>query len=350
MKSSLLALLALASAITCLADDDQFEPGRWSWSNRARFYADDWELENPYQYGQTFLGVQFDTHLTFETSQVTAFDFGVLGQHDFGNVPMVQPVYPLLSLRVELDEVLGGKFRAAFGSLDRRTRFVLVEPLFDTRFMYTRTVEYGFQNVFTHDFVDAQIFLDWQKLAQPGEEERLDYGGSFAIKPWAPLQFETQFHGVHRGGPFQRDVPTANNLAIAAGPRGKVALPAELDLGWRLLGAWSMDQFYLGKQGVGAYLGIDLTWKEVWSLSLRGFAGQDFYALEGLPIYQALSESLLTSRQYIDYQGIQMKRRFVFPGQNSGDLSIWIHRVQGTVDYSFVMNWELGWKKIIGSS
>lgn len=222
------------------------------WVDRFVAYGDDTEFFSQFRTGETLLGIQFWSYLSYRPDPRIELLAGVFGNHQLGSpdffsqthallpqgddTTTYSPIRPVLSLRYHSAHSLG-----VMGMLETDQRHGMLEPLQVMQMDITRPVEYGVQWIQHGAGFHGEVFLNWQHLNTPTSREIFDYG--FVVRKdlthW--LAVEGQLHGKHHGGQLYNVGVVANNHAGAIGIRLSDSLP--------ILGRSELAYFRLGSDG-----------------------------------------------------------------------------------------------------
>lgn len=252
-----------------------------SWLTDFVFYGDNTEFFNPFRTGETLLGGQFQTAVAFDVSpRIRVLAGGSLDYRSGGD--RLRELEPLLSFRYRNSTSTG-----VVGTLIRRDRHELIDPLAVSTLAFNRPTEQGLQWIEHRLGLDMEMFLNWQALNTTASREIIDYGITMDARPSDHVAILFQLHGVHHGGQlFDAGEPVSNNIALGPGAR----LSAEFDG----LGPSSLTLFYLVstgdipepraadvESGSGVYVRAviePVSWLE---LSVLQWWGDNFIAVEG---------------------------------------------------------------------
>ena len=264
------------------------------------FYDDNEEFTEPFRASQSLVGERFSSVLAAATGKATGFRAGffVDGQNQNG---VSVEFKPILSF-----EYHTGTTRLIMGTIENQNRHGFIAPLENETLELTRPVEYGFQWLEKDEGFDTDVYLDWQQVDQPGQDEIFDYGSvlTAALSPEASIQM--QFHGYHEGGRIF-NIRVVNNYNPALG------FKLREDLGF--LGESRLDLFAVASSDLEGKFDIGPDWGR--GLYVRGsvtpgklvelyglyWNAQDFFSQEGDPNYnsQGMDPSFYrSSRTYVE--------------------------------------------------
>ncbi len=225
------SLLLLAAALPAHAQD-------LSWRTLGTFYGDDTEFFGPYREGETIFGAQVTSWLAAQVTPKVELRGGVFLDRRWGSERFMDSVKPVLSLRYTAPHTF-----LALGTLETQRRHGFLEPQQVTTLELTHPIEYGLQWIQRHDWLEAEVYLDWQKLNTPTQREQFTQGTRLMLLPRRWVAVEGNSFWYHRGGQlFNAGVPATNNRTYALGLRLQDTLPG---LGPSALWAyrlWSVGQ------------------------------------------------------------------------------------------------------------
>ncbi|MGE0352988.1 MAG: hypothetical protein AB7I33_07855 [Gemmatimonadales bacterium] len=320
-----------------------------TWRSRGTFYADNTEFFNPFRIGETILGAQFSSYLDVGVTRRTSVRAGLFADHRYGSGEFLDPVKPVISFRYRTETSLG-----VLGTLETVDRHGYLEPLQVTTLEFTRPVEYGGQWIERRKHVDAEAYLNWQKLNTPTSREVFDYGILLRVRPVAPLELEYQLHGLHHGGQlYSAGVPVTNNVVAAYGARVTHEFP--------VVGQSSLAGFYLTStgeidpnapagrpdRGHGTYLRASI---HPGGFELFGiyWAGRDFLSNEGDPNYNSLGADSTFFRSRRRYKEIGIVRRARIDGTVDLDAEFRFHRIDNEQSQAFFgTRWEYSYRLVV---
>jgi hypothetical protein len=316
------------------------------WQSRFVAYGDNTEFFNPYTNGETLLGVQFWSQLSYRPDARFEVLAGLFGNHQLGSpdffsqtratlphgedTTTYSPIRPILSFRYHTAHSTG-----VMGTLITEDRHGLIEPLYEMRLDISRPVEYGVQWLERRTHFDGEVFLNWQHLNTPTSREIFDYGvvARGRLTPW--LTLEGQMHAKHRGGQlFNAGETVANNHAGAIGLRLGDSL--------RVLGRSELAYFRVGSdgyldtleaqqypdKGYGNYFRLKVApgnWLDVVAIV---WTGHGFHAEEGDGNYGSVSWEVPTTFK-LDrfYAELGFIKRFRFRSGVTVDAEFRLHQI-----------------------
>ncbi|MGH7740214.1 MAG: hypothetical protein ACREL1_08730 [bacterium] len=248
------------------------------------FYDDQEEFNSPFYPNAALEGIQLQSTWTASTGNFTGFQAGVFIDDRDPNAAGVE-IKPLLSFEYHREGT-----RLIMGTLENQNRHGFLAPLENETLELTRPVEYGFQWIEKDEGFQSDLFLDWQQVDQPGQDEIFDYGGvlTTALAPGAVVQM--QFHGYHEGGRIF-NLRVVNNYNPALGIKLSGDLGSMGSGGLNLFAVGSSD--FEGKFETGPDWGRAI-YAQAWmkpgnQVELYGiyWNAQDFFSEEGDPNYNS---------------------------------------------------------------
>jgi hypothetical protein len=252
--------------------------------NQLTFYDDNEEFQEPFRAEQSLAGIQFLSALAVSTGNTTGFRAGFFVD-DGGPDTVSVKFKPILSFEYHTDTS-----RLLMGTIDNTQRHGFIAPLENETLEITRPVEYGLQWMEKEEGFNSDVYLDWQQVDQPGQDEIFDYGGVLkaAFSPQAAVVM--QFHGYHEGGRIF-NLRVINNYNPALGIKLRENLGFLGESRFDLFAVASSDfegKFDIGPDwGRGIYARGSITpggWVEFYGLY---WTAQDFFSQEGDPNYNS---------------------------------------------------------------
>lgn len=346
-------ILAAAPAVAQLPADTAAAPpadsaagrtGAIDWNNRFIAYGDNTEFFSPYTTGETLLGAQLWSVVSYRPEPRIEVQAGVFVNHQFGSADFFDqthalllhgedtttfsPVRPVLSFRYHTVHGMG-----VMGTLETRDRHGLIEPLYEMRLDISRPVEYGVQWIERRRRFQGEFFLNWQHLNTPTSREIFDYGivARQALTSW--LTLEGQLHGKHRGGQLYNAGETvANNHAAALGLRLSDSLP--------VLGRSELAYFRAGSdgyldtleaksypdKGYGNYFRATVAPGNVLDIVAIVWTGHGFHAEEGDGNYESIGYKPDYFKLDRFYAELGFLKRFHFRGGTTIDTELRLHQ------------------------
>lgn len=343
LATTTLLAIGLLTLVTPLPGQDL------TWRSDFRFYGDNTEFFNHFRQGETLLGAQFHSFLSFQTSEHTRIHAGVFGDQRSGDDEFLGTVKPLLSFRYEKGRSLG-----VLGSLMTDDRHGLLEPLQVTTLELTRPVEYGIQWLERHDFLDAEFFLNWQTINTSDQPEIFDYGLVLKARPAEHLSLELQAHGTHRGGQLDAGGdPKATNLAGGPGVRLHGPVPVVKEASLSVFRLWSSGTLALDtpggrpENGSGTYVRASISpgFGEFFTIL---WWGRDFESTEGDNNYNSVGHDPLFYRSRRRYSEIGFLKRMTIDEIIGFRVELRFHRIDNDESKAISgMNWEYSYRVVV---
>lgn len=257
-------------------------------------YFRNYEYFNDIADGLTYYGLQLSPVLTWQANEHLLLYGGVFLRQDFGNEGF-RKIQPLIGIKYQKNGL-----SLVNGALEAHAAHRYVEPLFDYDRIITDPVEYGTQLILDRPRHHTDVWVNWENMIYKNsdEQEKIMGGISSRIRLWEEglhrLSLPLQALLYHSGGQIDTGslpVRTWQNYAVGLAYRWEKegalkALHTEnYFLLYRLQGE-DPDNPY--SSGMGAYLnaGADTRWL---NLMLSYWAGNDFVAPLGAPLFQSLS-------------------------------------------------------------
>lgn len=308
-------------------------------------YGDNTELSNPFRVGETLFGAFGTIGLEATLSDHLTVRVGVFGHQRFGSRRAFEQVRPALAL------VMGSpRSRFVFGTLetprhtggfgpDRFGPHGLLPPIQRETLAFDRPWEAGLQWLVDTPQVQQDVWINWQRIARPGQREIFDVGLTSRITLRANLALRGEAHVVHQGGQVPAEDPVADSYATAVGFEAggpaagfdRVSVEA-----LALLSRHTVDRADHAPRltGFGTFLRVaveDGDW--------RGHAilwrGDDVVKREGDPHYHSLRRDGARFLGLRDYLETGLTRRFPLAPRSSLEASVRWHRVESHYEYSF---------------
>ncbi len=321
-----------------------------TWRTLGTIYGDNTEFFTPYREGETILGGQVATQLIIKPSAKYAFHAGVFGDVRWGSEAFLDRVKPILSFRYQ-----SGTSTGVLGTLLTERRHGLIDPLAVSTLELTRPIEYGLQWIERRQWLDAEVFINWQALNTPEQREVFDFGGVFRLRPIRQVALEAQYHGLHHGGQlFSAGVPVTNNGASAYGVTVADTLP--------VVGLASLSFFRLASNG-----NIDPDAPPDWPRSGRGtfvrggvwparnlevfgirWWGRNFVSQEGDNNYNSTAILPVSFRSKRDYLELGVLHRATLDGGVSLDAEFRLHRIDDEPSAAIRgTSWEYSYRLVV---
>ncbi len=322
---------------------------RVDWRTTFTLYGDNTEFFTPYRVGETILGGQVASWIDARLSDHATVYAGAFVDRRAGSTQFADSVKPILSFRYHTTHALG-----VFGTLETVDRHGLLDPLMVTTRELTTPIEYGGQWIEHAGPFHGELWINWQKLNQPGQREQFEAGGVFGVAVDPHLDVNAQQLWYHRGGQLYNPTVVTNNHAEAAG------LTLHDSLGW--LGRTSLSAWELWSQGHidpdyppgrpdgghGTYLRAGITphnWAEVFVIH---WIGENFDADAGDNNYNSTGFDESYYRAHRVYTEIGLMRRTRIAGDVSFDAEFRLHNIDNDRSIAlFNTRWEYSYRLVI---
>ena len=281
-------------------------------ANQLGFYDDNEEFNEPFYGSGTLEGIRFQSALAVETGSTTGFKGGFFVDDRNQDNSRVS-VKPILSFEYHPPGT-----RLIMGTIENQDRHGFLEPLENETLSLTRPVEYGLQWLQKDEGFHSDVFLDWQQVDQPGQDEIFDYGAVLTANLSPEAQIEMQLHGYHEGGRIF-NIRVVNNYNPALGIRLKEDLgfwgESRLDL-FLVTSSDFEGKFDIGPNwGRGIYARASVTPGGLLELYGLYWNAQDFFSEEGDPNYNSVGLNPSFTRSNRDYLEAGLKEDFTLdPG------------------------------------
>ncbi|MXV17192.1 hypothetical protein [Hufsiella ginkgonis] len=266
-----------------------------------------YEFYNKFQDGYTLYGTQLSPQLAYYANPELVLTAGALLQKDFGSEG-ISKTYPLFSVKYQK-----GNTALIAGALEANVNHRLIEPLYDFEKTVNDPVEYGTQLVISKPALFLDAFINWKRMIyKPSPvQEQIVAGLSSDVRLAAgkritfsvPLQL-TAFHQGGQIDTMARPLQTIVNSAAGV----KLTLKSN-----GFVGSWRTENYFVTynelspvkirpfSRGTGAYLNLGADTR-LGTVLASYWNGQGFIAINGMPIYQSLS-------QQINHPGYSEKHR-----------------------------------------
>jgi len=309
------------------------------------FYGDNTEFFNPFRDGETTLGTHVFLVGEARTSERLAIRAGVFGNQRFGSRDAFEEVRPILTLaiggarsRLLLGTIQSGRRAQGIGP-DRSGPHALLPPMQVETLAFTRPWEAGLQWLLDTGPVKHESWVNWQRVANSHQRERLDAGAISRFKVHRAITIGGDFFIVHEGGQLTSNGHVGDSMAGSLG--GEVGGP----LG--ALDRLSLEAFIIGSKfdpnraddsqtraGLATFLRVAAE-KDRWRAHAILFRGDDFLAAEGDPNYLSVRTDGTAYRNLRDYGEVGFTRVFPLAPESWLETSVRGHRVEHHYDYSF---------------
>jgi hypothetical protein len=281
-------------------------------ANQLGFYDDNEEFNEPFYASGTLEGLRFQSALALATGSTTGWKAGFFVDNREEDASWVK-FWPLLSF-----EYHAAGTRLIMGTIENQDRHGFLEPLENETLSLTRPVEYGLQWLQKDEGFHSDVFLDWQQVDQPGQDEIFDYGAVLTADLSPQASIEMQLHGYHEGGRIF-NIRVVNNYNPALGLRFKEDLGFWGESRLDLFAVTSSDfegKFDIGPNwGRGLYARGSVTPGGLVELYGLYWNAQDFFSEEGDPNYNSLGLNPTFARPNRVYVEAGLKEDFILtPG------------------------------------
>ncbi len=255
------------------------------------------EFFNVYQPGYTLIGFYLQPQLEYYPGPSTMLRAGVhlLKYSGLGEFHQAIPTFTV-------HHSFAPGFELVFGSLYGSLNHGLIEPLFKFERVFTHHNESGLQFLIDMDFIEADIWLNWERFIFTGSpfQEEFTAGFSSTIFPGERegrfrLELPLQLLATHLGGQIdvsEERLQTLVNFAGGVVAEWDVGGPVVETLGFRgyLAGFADLSNYlrYPYDRGWGLYPNIHV--KTRWVEGGLGYwVGNRFVAPRGEPVFQSVS-------------------------------------------------------------
>ncbi len=309
------------------------------------FYGDNTEFFNPFRDGETILGTHVFVVGEARTSERLAIRAGVFGNQRFGSRKEFEDVQPVITLAIgsARSRLLLGTIRTgrrAFGmGPDRGGSHALLPPMQVETLAFTRPWEAGVQWLVDTPRLKHESWINWQRMGNSHERERLDAGAVSRLKVHRAITLGGDFFIVHEGGQQTSNGHVGDSMVAALG--GEVGGPAGS------LNRLSLEAFLMGSRhdpnrtngaltraGFATFLRLAAA-KDSWRAHAILFRGDDYLADEGDGNYLSVRMDRTYYRNLRDYGEVGFTRVFPLATKSWLEASLRGHRVERHYDYSF---------------
>ena len=309
------------------------------------FYGDNTEFFNPFRDGETTLGAHALVFGEARLSDRLAVRAGAFGNQRFGSHDAFEDVRPVLTLVVGPPQS-----RLILGTLetvrrvggigpDHTSPHGLLPPLQVETLAFTRPWEAGAQWLVDTPRVKTDAWVNWQRVANSHEREKLDAGYTGRFTVHRAIKIGGDFFIVHEGGQLTNNGRVGDSLAGAIG--GEVGGPAgtleRLSLEAYLLGSrLDLDRHnpFDTRAGFATFLRAAAV-KNGWRAHAIMFRGDDFLTREGDPNYQSIQLDGTAYRLLHDYAEAGLTKLFPLAKDSWIEASVRAHRVEHHYEYSY---------------
>lgn len=194
------------------------------------------EWTNEFTRGFTGIGHLLEPRLVYYASSKTKISLGSF-LLQYGGSETIDKLIPVFSIRHQFDP----ETALVIGRLQGHLFHRLEEPLYRYDRFYTDNFEYGIQWLWKNDFVDSDLWLDWDAFLREGEDKQEQFQLGLR-QDWRPFKifpgfkFRIQMLLTHWGGEIDvSPLPAASILNTLAGPALTLALNEHLNLHFEAL-------------------------------------------------------------------------------------------------------------------
>lgn len=261
-------------------------------------YVRNYEYNNQFHDGYTLYGTQIEPQLVYYANPNLAITAGAYLRKDFGNEG-VYDAKPLFSLKYHKRNLT-----LVFGSLEGNIQHNYIEPLYNVERKITTPVEYGTQLLIERDKFKLDSWIAWQKMiykASPYKEEIV--GGlitetTLAEQNGWKLTLPAQFLAYHQGG----QIDVLKQIDISTLFNGATGFKLHKAIGYKVKEVFADNYIavykdfsphkvraYKGGFGLWLNAGINTKWG---NLVASYWKGNNFMTVNGMPLYQSVSENL----------------------------------------------------------
>jgi hypothetical protein len=135
------------------------------------------EYKSKIDQGRTLFGYQMWPELTYQSSTHVQVSLGLFVQQDFGADEVFERL-PTFSFQYQNK---GHFFR--FGTLTGAMQHQLIEPIYDPERIIENRLENGFQYRRNSKSLDAEVWMDWQKMIYQNSPFREEFTSGLRIEP-----------------------------------------------------------------------------------------------------------------------------------------------------------------------
>lgn len=324
---------------------------RIDWQLRATLYGDNTEFFTPYRVGETILGGQVQGWISGQATDHLALRLGAFADRRWGSEEFTDSLKPILAARYTTPHSLG-----VIGTLENTRRHGLIDPLMVSTRELTTPIEYGLQWRERRERLDAEAWINWQRLNTPAQREAFEVGIVARARPVRGLSIDAQHLWSHHGGQlFDAGVPVTNNRVTALGATLSGSLPIVRHGSVQAARLWSdghLDPAYPTDQprgGSGTWLRGEVNPWPLWALFVIHWRGQDFAAAAGDANYGSVGHTPGVYRAERRYTELGAWRRFGDASTGvSFDTEVRFHRIDSEQSEAFFGTpWELSYRIIV---
>jgi hypothetical protein len=309
------------------------------------FYGDNTEFFNPFRDGETTIGAHVSAIGEARTSDRLAIRAGAFANQRLGSRDAFEEVRPVLTLvvgsarsRLILGTIQTGRRAQGIGP-DRSGPHGLLPPMQVETLAFTRPWEAGVQWIYDGPRIAHESWVDWQRVANSRQRERIDAGAISRFKVHRAITLGGDFFIVHEGGQLTSNGAVGDSMAASLG--GEVGGAAGA------LDKLSLEAFIIASRsdpdradnsrtraGLATFLRVSAE-KAQWRAHAILFRGDDFLAAEGDANYLSARMDGTPFRNLRDYGEVGFTRLFPLAPESWLEASVRGHRVERHYDYSF---------------
>jgi hypothetical protein len=324
---------------------------RVTWRTDAVLYGDNTEFFTPYRTGETILGGQVTSWLDAAAGRSATLRVGVFADRRWGSERFTDSLKPVLAARYQATHSLG-----VIGTLDNSRRHGLLDPLMVSTRELTTPIEYGLQWRERRDWLDADVWINWQRLNTATQREAFEVGAVARVVAAPGLTAEVQHLWSHHGGQlYDAGVPVSNNRVTAVGATLSDSVPLVRRATLELFGIWStghLDPEYPADRptdGSGLWLRFSVQPWPAWTVFAIHWRGRYFSAAAGDANYGSVGQAPGFYRTERRYWEVGATRRVASStGGTQLDTELRFHRIDHEQSEAFFGTpWELSYRLVV---
>ncbi|RZK42831.1 MAG: hypothetical protein EOO90_05765 [Pedobacter sp.] len=261
-------------------------------------YVRNYEYSNKFHDGYTLYGTQLEPQLVYYAHPNLAITAGAYIRKDFGNEG-IYDADPLFSLKYKKKDLT-----LVFGFLEGNIQHNYIEPIFNFERKITTPVEYGTQLLLEKKKFQLDGWIAWQKMIYMGDAAKEQIVGGLITETtvmekgrWK-VTIPAQFLAYHEGGQIDllKEVPLTTLFNGATGFKirkivGRNVKEVFSDNYIAVYKDFSPTKTRAFQGGFGLWLnaGMETKWG---TLMASYWKGNNFLAINGMPLYQSVSENV----------------------------------------------------------
>lgn len=269
------------------------------------------EYKSKIDEGRTLFGYQVWPEMTYQAAPNLQVSLGLFCQQDFG-ADSVYRRQPTFSFQYQKN----GHF-IRFGTLNGSMQHQLIEPLYDAERIIESRLENGFQYLLTKARLDAEFWIDWQKMIYQNSPFREEFTTGLRVEPKLPItskpriiSFPISLLSFHKGGEIDTSkLPTISNFNFDYGVRYRSMKIASLDsIDFQAHAIYYEDistNTVNYKDGLGQFVSLAF-YKKGFGLMFNYYDAHQFYNPMGDVVYRSISAR--NSNYVYDYRKMAMAR------------------------------------------